>query len=106
MLNSLLSLTLQVGPFPDKDYLVVSHGKDDEHAVVDLVEERFAQVGVDMLDVTYARVGNALVFETLSGSASVTVCRIAKGERDAMEELCREYQSDWKGDVDHVHHAM
>lgn len=105
-MHSLLSLSLNLGGFPEKDYVVLEESYAGDHDMVNLVEERFAQLGIDILDVTYARIGNAVVFESISVEASITVCRIAKGERDAMEELRSEYESDMKGELTHVYRAM
>lgn len=105
-MHSLLSLSFNLGGFPEKDYVVLEESYAGEHDMVNLVEERFNQLGIDILDVTYARIGNAVVFESISVEASITVCRIAKGERDAMEELRSEYESDLEGEVTHVYRAM
>lgn len=105
-MHSLLSLSLNLGGFQEKDYVVLEESYAGEHDMVNLVEEQFNQLGIDILDVTYARIGNAVVFESISVEASITVCRIAKGERDAMEELRSEYESDLEGEVTHVYRAM
>ena len=105
-MHSLLSLSLNLGAFPDKEYIVLEESYAGEHDMVNLVEERFNQLGIDILDVTYARIGNAVVFESISTDASITVCRIAKGERDAMEELRSDYESDLEGEVLDVYRAI
>lgn len=105
-MHSLLSLSLNLGAFPDKEYIVLEESYAGDHDMVNLVESHFKMLGIDILDVTYARIGNAVVFESLSMEASITVCRIAKGERDAMEELRSDYESDLKGEVLDVYRAM
>lgn len=105
-MHSLLSLSLNLGAFPDKEYIVLEESYTGDHDMVNLVESHFKMLGIDILDVTYARVGNAVVFESISTDASITVCRIAKGERDAMEALRSDYESDLKGEVLDVYRAM
>lgn len=105
-MHSLLSLSLNLGAFPDKEYIVLEESYAGDHDMVNLVEERFNMIGIDILDLTYARIGNMIVFESMSSNVSISVARIAKGERDAMEELCFEYESDLKGEGLDVYRAM
>ena len=105
-MHSLLSLSLNLGAFPDKEYIVLEESYTGDHDMVNLVESHFKVLGIDILDVTYARVGNAVVFESISTDASITVCRIAKGERDAMEALRSDYESDLKGEALDVYRAI
>ncbi|MGF0347617.1 hypothetical protein ACQR3P_28670 [Rhodococcus sp. IEGM1300] len=94
-LFDLLSITVNLEGFPQKEYVVVPEGKPGDHEIVDLVEERFSALGIDILDVNYSREGNSIIFNSMTFPVTVRVSKIMKDHsKDYLETLAVEYEQD------------
>lgn len=106
-LFNLLSITTSFGDvFPDKEYVVTPEGFAGDHDMINLVEDRFNAVGIDILDVVYSREGHVVVFKSLSTNVVITVGKIAKDASfEYLEELARDYRADLEQSFDDILYA-